>query len=245
MTSGSAGSKRSNSSISRVRTDVRSSPAVRRTSAISRSNAAATFCCRISTSAAANAASMSSGAASAAATTSGCRAEARGQEGDLAHRALGLFVIGLGVQDRLVGGLRGVEVTGVQIRTGLRQFGVDLLGLFGVGAAAELSGGRVQQRVDPTAQLVGRLHALEARQRLAPSQGHHGRDGLHTEDLGHPGRRVDVHGGQRPLAAVVGGQARQRVAQLDARIAARATTAPPRPAPGWTGPTPRLRSWPR
>ena len=47
MTSGSAGSNRSNSSISRVRTLVRSSPAVRLISAISRSNAAATFCCRI------------------------------------------------------------------------------------------------------------------------------------------------------------------------------------------------------
>ena len=77
ITSGSAGSKRSNSSISRVRTFVRSSPAVRLTSAISRSNAAATFCCRISTSAAANAASMSSGAASATATASGRCAVAR------------------------------------------------------------------------------------------------------------------------------------------------------------------------
>ena len=70
-------------------------------------------------------------------------------------------------------------------------------------------------------ELIGWLQALEARQCLALGQSHHGRDGLHTEDLSHSGRRVDVHSGQRPLAVVVGGQTRQRIAQLDTCVAAR------------------------
>jgi len=60
-----------------VRTEVRSSPDVLRTNAISLSNAALTSWLRICTSAAANAASMSPGAASAMATASGRCAVAR------------------------------------------------------------------------------------------------------------------------------------------------------------------------
>ena len=47
---------------------------------------------------------MSSGAASASATASGGAGRRALQEGDLTHRALGLGVIGVGVEDRLVGG---------------------------------------------------------------------------------------------------------------------------------------------
>ena len=88
-------------------------------------------------------------------------------------------------------------------------------------APLELSGCRRQQRVEPAAQLLGRLHALEAGQRLPGSQCHHGRDRLDAEYLRHPGRHVDVDRRQRPLAVVGGGQAGQRVGQLHAGVAAR------------------------
>jgi hypothetical protein len=107
------------------------------------------------------------------------------------------------------------------MRPCLRQFRVDLLGLVALdcACATELSGGSVKQRVDPAAQLVGRLRALKTRQRLARGQRHHRRHRLDTEDLSHPRRRVDVHVGQRPLARVGGGEARKRVAQLHTGIA--------------------------
>ena len=129
MTSGSAGSNRSNNSISRVRTVVRSSPAVR-----------AHQCdqpveCRRDVllqdldvgrgERGLDVVGRGVGGRDGVRRLRGCA----GQERDLAHRALGLCVIRVRVQDRLIGGQRGVEVPGVQMRTRLRQFGVDLLGL--------------------------------------------------------------------------------------------------------------------
>ena len=121
------------------------------------SKAAATSCCRISTSAAANAASMSSGAASASAD--GVRRVGRRalQERDLAHGALGLGVVRVGVEDRLVRRERRVEVTGVEVLACLLELRVDLFGFVGLAAAAELARGGVEQRVDPAPQLLGRL----------------------------------------------------------------------------------------
>ena len=72
-----------------------------------------------------------------------------------------------------------------------------------LGCALELAGRRRQQRVDPAAQLVGRLHALEAGQRLPGGQRHDGRHRLDAEHLRHPGRHVDVDRRQRPLAVVL------------------------------------------
>ena len=108
-----------------------------------------TSCCRISTSAAANAASMSSGAASATATASGGWTVARLQERDLTDGALGLGVVGLGVEDRLVGRERRVEVAVVEMLTRLLEFRVDLLGL-AFGAAVELARGRARAASRPS-----------------------------------------------------------------------------------------------
>ena len=125
------------------------------------------------------------------------------------------------------------------------DFGVDLLGLIGIACAAELAGRRLEQRVDPPPQLLGRLHTLEARHRLAGGQRHDGRHRLHAEHLGDPRRGVDVDGRQRPLAAVGGREAGERRRRAGHWHRCAATTAARRRAPGWSGPAPRLRGWPR
>ncbi len=53
------------------------------------------------------------------------------EETDLADRALGLGVVGIGVQDRLVCGAGGVEVAVVEMRAGLLDLRVELFGLVG------------------------------------------------------------------------------------------------------------------
>ena len=72
---------------------------------------------------------MSVGAASATATASGRWAGGARQEADLADRALGLGVVGIAGQDRLIGGFRGVEVAVVEVVARGGQLGVDLFGL--------------------------------------------------------------------------------------------------------------------
>jgi len=49
-------------------------------------------------------------------------------------------VVRVGVEQGLIGRQRGVEVSPVQMRSRLRKFGVDLLGLFLAAAAFPLAG---------------------------------------------------------------------------------------------------------
>ena len=69
--------------------------------------------------------------------------------------------------------------------------------------------------------------------------------GLHAEHLRDPRRGVDVDRRQRPLAAVGWRPGRPGRRPVGRWRRCAATTAAPRRAPGWTGPAPRLRSWPR
>ena len=75
---------------------------------------------------------------------------------------------------------------------GLGDRRVDLLLLGLPLAAAELARGRRQQGIDPPAQLLGRLPALEAGQRLPARQRHHGGHRLDAEHLRQPRHHVDV-----------------------------------------------------
>ena len=189
-------------------------------SAISRSKAAVTSWLRISTSAAANAASMSSGAAAAAATASGRCAVARSRKVIWRQRAFGFRVARIGIQDRLVGRRGRHEVTGLQLLARLGHRGVDLLHL-GILGAAELSGRRRSSRVHPAPQLIGRQGTLEAVHAAGRRRCHDGGHRLDAEHLGDPGHHVDVDGGQRPLTLVGCGQRREIVDQLHTDLAAR------------------------
>jgi len=128
-------------------------------------------------------------------------------------------MFGISVEDRLVGGCCGDEVAGIQPVAGLGEFWIHRR--LRLVPARELAGGGRKQRVDPAAQLLGWLRTLEARQRLAARQRHHGRHAFDTEDGADPGHDIDVDRRQRPLAGVGGRQRTQRITQIQAGLAAR------------------------
>jgi hypothetical protein len=129
-------------------------------------------------------------------------------------------VIGLGLEDRLIRGQCRVEVARVEVLARRGEFGIDDLALLR-SAAFQLAGGGLQQRVDPAAQLLGRLCALEAGQRLSRRQRDDGRHALRAERLRDLRHDVDVDRGERPLAAVGGGECREHLGELHAGRAAR------------------------
>ena len=245
MTSGSAGSNRSNSSISRVRTVVRSSPAVRFTSAINRSNAAGDVLLQ----------DLDVGGGERRLDVVGRGIGQRDGIGRLGRRPLaGTRSAGPHPWPRRGRAWRRGSPGRPRARRRSRRASRWARACASSGSTssaspsappASLPAVALEQRVDPPAQLLGRLRALEARQRLAGGERDHRRNGLHAEHLRDPRRGVDVDRRQRPLAAVGVGQGGETSPELRRWTRCAVTTAARRPAPRWSGPAPRLRSWPR
>ena len=116
-------------------------------------------------------------------------------------------MVGLGVEDRLVGGLGGGEVAPLEGCLGGVQARVLGLGRgLVVGARDDAAGRGLHQLVDELAGLLLGDRAGELGDQLALPDGLDGGDPPDPEPLGQGRVRVDVDLGQHPRPAALGGQ---------------------------------------